>query len=101
MMALNDLGEMRCSWGQLEEAIVDLEKSLELIEPDDLQSRRDATLNLAVAHEGVERYPECRRLLEEVVRLDQKLGHPELEDDREHLDDITARINEEKHKKGA
>lgn len=100
MMALNDLGEMRCSWGQLEEAIVDLEKSLELIGPDDLQSKRDATLNLAVAHEGVEHYRECRGLLEEVVRLDRELGHPELEDDREHLSDITTRIKEEP-KKGA
>lgn len=101
MMALNDLGEMRCSWGQLEQAIVDLEKSLELIAPDDLQSRRDATLNLAVAHEGVEHYEKCRRLLEEVVRLDRELGHPELDDDREHLGDITARMNEEKQGKGA
>ena len=101
MMALNDLGEMRCSWGQLEEAIVDLEKSLELIEPDDLQSKRDAMLNLAVAHEGVEHYRDCRRLLKEIVRLDRELGHPELEDDREHLSDVTARMNEEQQKKGA
>jgi tetratricopeptide (TPR) repeat protein len=101
MMALNDLGEMRCSWGQLEEAIADLEKSLELIEPDDLQSKRDATLNLAVAHEGVEHYQDCRRLLEEVIRLDRELGHPDLQDDREHLDDIITRINEEQHEKGA
>jgi tetratricopeptide (TPR) repeat protein len=101
MMALNDLGEMRCSWGQLEESIADLEKCLELIEPDDLQSKRDTTLNLAVAHEGIEHYRKCQKLLQEVVRLDQKLGHPELEDDREHLGDITTRIDEEKRKKGA
>jgi len=100
MVALNDLGEMRCSWGQLDEAIADFEKCLELIGPDDLQSKRDVTLNLAVAHEGVEHYQDCRRLLEEVVRLDQQLGHPDLDDDREHLGDITARIKEEP-KKGA
>jgi tetratricopeptide (TPR) repeat protein len=76
MMALNDLGELRCSWGQLEEAISDLQKGLELIEPDDLQSKRDTMLNLAVAHEGIEHYQNCRRLLEEVVRLDRELGHP-------------------------
>jgi tetratricopeptide (TPR) repeat protein len=100
-MALNDLGEMRCSWGQLEEAIADLEESLELIGPDDLQSKRDAMLNLAVAHEGVENYRACRRLLEEVVRLDRELGCPGLEDDLEHLDDVTTRMNEEQQKKGA
>lgn len=91
MMALNDLGEMRCSWGQLEEAIVDLEKSLELVESDDLQAKRDVMLNLAVAHEGVSHYDTCRELLEEVVRLDRELGHPDLEDDREHLEEIGSR----------
>ena len=91
MMALNELGEMRCSWGQLAESVKLLEEALGLVEASDLTSRRDVLLNLEVAHEGLGNYPTCQELLEEVVRLDRKLDHPELADDLEHLADVTRR----------
>jgi len=90
MMALNDLGEMKCSWGELEDSLALLEQSLSLVGAEDHAARRDVLDNLVVAHEGLDHLETCQDLLEEVVRLDRELGHENLHDDQRHLEAIRA-----------
>ena len=94
MMALNELGEIRCSWGELAEAVVLLEEALDLVEQHDLTSRRDVLLNLEVAHEGLGNAVACQELLEKVVELDRQLDHADLTEDLEHLAVVERRASE-------
>lgn len=95
MMALNDLGEMRCSWGELEVSIALFKQSLSLAPLGDIRARRDILLNLAVANEGLGRLAVCRSLLVELIELDKELEHQDLFEDQEYLAEIEARLMED------
>lgn len=88
MMAIAELGEMKCSWGQFEESLDLLHKALELVEPGDLASRRELLLDLVVAYEGCDDMPRCKRLLEEVLKLDREMETDEIEEDLDHYQRI-------------
>ncbi len=100
MMALNDLGEMRCSWGELEVSIQLLKQSLALVQPDDLKARRDILVNLSIAHEELGHLPTCKKILKELIQLDKELGHQGLSEDQEHLAEIEARLAEDGRERG-
>jgi len=101
MMALNDLGEMRCSWGELEVSIELFGESLSLALHDDIKARRDIMLNLVMANEGLGRLAVCRDLLKELIQLDKELGHQDLFEDREYLAGIQARLLEDGQERGS
>ncbi len=100
MMALNDLGEMRCSWGELEVSVQLLKQSLALAQSDDVKSRRDILLNLSIAHEGLGHLTTCKKILKELVQLDKELGHQGLLEDQEHLAEIEDRLVEDGRQRG-
>ncbi len=95
VMALNDLGEMRCSWGELEVSIQLFLESLSLAQLDDIKARRDILLNLVIANEGLGRLKVCQDLLKELIELDKELEHQDLYEDREYLAVIQARLLED------
>ncbi len=95
MMALNDLGEMRCSWGELEVSIQLFLESLSLAQLDDIKARRDILLNLVMANEGLGRLKVCQDFLKELIQLDKELEHQDLYEDREYLAGIQARLLED------
>ncbi|NOZ87628.1 MAG: hypothetical protein GXP49_15495 [Deltaproteobacteria bacterium] len=94
MMALNDLGEMHCSWGQLQSSIKYLEESLSLVDKEDKESMRAVLLNLVVANEGLGNYAKCKEYLARIISLDREIGSPEIDEDMDHLDSIEERLAE-------
>ncbi len=85
MMALAELGEMKCHWGQFEDSLDLLSKALDLVSEGDIASRRHVLLDMVMAYEGLDDMDQCRKLLEEVIGLDKAIGNEELEEDLAHL----------------
>jgi len=55
---------------------------------DDLLTLSVQMFNLADYYTGLERWDEAIRLMEEVVALDEKIGHPDIESDRQMLEQV-------------
>lgn len=53
--------------------------------PDDVVTLGVQMFNLADYYTGVERFEEAIRLMEEVVALDERIGHPDIDSDRQML----------------
>jgi tetratricopeptide (TPR) repeat protein len=92
MMCLAELGEMKCQWGQFEEALDLFSKALALLDPGDMESRRHLMLDMVVAYEGLDELERCRDLLNEVIAIDRKIGCEDVEEDMAHLDRIAQAI---------
>ncbi|MFH1843810.1 MAG: hypothetical protein ABIF77_11460 [bacterium] len=90
MIALAELGELKCQWGQFKESLDLLESAMGLLAADDLQSRRFILLDMTIAYEGLNDLERCESLLNEVVEIDKKIGSDELPDDLDHLERIRA-----------
>ncbi len=90
MIALAELGELKCQWGQFKESLDLLDSAMKLLTEGDLRGRRFILLDMTVAHEGLNDLAKCESLLNEVVEIDRKIGTDELEDDLEHLERIRA-----------
>jgi tetratricopeptide (TPR) repeat protein len=89
MMALCEIGEMKCHWGQFEESLELFKKAFDLLEEGDLKSRRIILLDMVIAHEGLDDMARCRELLEEVLEIDKTIGCEEVEEDRAHYRRLT------------
>jgi hypothetical protein len=55
---------------------------------DDLLTLGVQMFNLADYYTGMERWDDAIRLMEEVVALDEKIGHPDVESDRQMLEQV-------------
>jgi tetratricopeptide (TPR) repeat protein len=88
MMALAELGELKCQWGQFTESIELLSKALSLNDEDNLENRRHILLDMAVAYEGLDDIDRCRELLEEIVGIDRQIQSQDLHEDMDHLERI-------------
>jgi hypothetical protein len=55
---------------------------------DDLVMLGVQLFNLADYYTGLERFTDAIRLMEEVVALDEKIGHPDIDSDRQMLDQV-------------
>lgn len=84
MMALAELGEMKCHWGQFEDSLELFHKALALVTEGDFASRRHILLDMVIAHEGLDNIPRCHELLEEVIEMDKVIGREEMEEDLAH-----------------
>ena len=91
MMALNELGAIECLWGKLDKAEGALAQALDLVRPNDEDSRRQILINLSIVYEGKGEKGKLRDTLEEVIAIDGKLGLPDAED-REHLERISRSL---------
>jgi tetratricopeptide (TPR) repeat protein len=88
VMCLAELGEMKCQWGQFDEALELFSRALGLLEAGDLEARRFLTLDMVVAHEGLNNLERCRELLNEAIAIDRKIGCEDMAEDVAHLDRI-------------
>jgi tetratricopeptide (TPR) repeat protein len=92
LIALGELGETACLWGELDRALEMLEESLSLVDPARENDRRAVLLRLAMVHEGKGELEKPRLLLDEVLLIDQRLGIPD-NDDREHRQRLGETVN--------
>jgi tetratricopeptide (TPR) repeat protein len=90
MIALAELGELKCQWGQFKESLDLLESAMGLLAEGDLRGRRFILLDMTVAYEGLNDLEKCESLLNEVVKIDRKIRFDELADDLDHLERIRA-----------
>ena len=92
MMALVELGELKCSWGQFEESLAMFDEALALAEDGDLDARRVILLNSVIAYEGLDELETCRELLLEVIEIDGKIDCDDIGEDLAHRDRIEEAI---------
>ncbi|MCU0693327.1 MAG: hypothetical protein MUF54_18205 [Polyangiaceae bacterium] len=85
MIALAELGEMKCQWGQFEDSLALLQKAIVLVPEGDLASRRLILLDMVIAYEGLDNMERCHTLLAEVIEIDKHIGKEELGEDLAHL----------------
>lgn len=89
LMALTELGEMKCHWGQFEDSLELFDKAFELLEDSDLKNRRILLLNKVIAYEGLDEIDRCQELLEEVLEIDRTIGCEDMEEDLAHYRRLT------------
>ncbi len=92
MMALIQLGEMKCHWGQFDESLELLGRAHQFMEDDDLPSLRLIMLDKVMAYEGLDQLERCEKILKEVIELDQQMDSPDVDEDLSHLERITQSI---------
>lgn len=83
LIALGELGETACLWGELDKALGMLEECLSMVDPARENDRRAVLLRLAMVYEGKGEIEKPMSILDEVLLIDKKLGIPDQED-REH-----------------
>lgn len=88
MMALVELGEIKCQWGQFTESLALFEEAFGLLSDGDLEARRSVLLDMTVAYEGLNELKKCEELLTEVIEIDLKSNCDDIQDDIDHLDRI-------------
>jgi hypothetical protein len=89
LIALAELGETACLWGDLSKAREMLEEALSLVESKRGQDRRAVLLRLAMVLEGQGEFVEAKSLVREVLLIDKRLEIPDAED-REHLERLNG-----------
>jgi tetratricopeptide (TPR) repeat protein len=85
LIALGELGETACLWGELDKAEKMLEESLSLVDPGRENDRRALLLRLAMVYEGKGDSGKAKSMVGEVLGIDRRLGIPD-EEDREHFE---------------
>jgi tetratricopeptide (TPR) repeat protein len=89
LIALAELGETACLWGELAKAREMLEEALTLVESRREQDRRAVLLRLAMVLEGQGDVVKAKSLVSEVLLIDKRLDIPDAED-REHLERLNG-----------
>jgi tetratricopeptide (TPR) repeat protein len=85
LIALGELGETACLWGELPKARKMLEEAMALVLPERENDRRALLLRLAMVHEGQGEIRTAKSAVAEVLEIDRRLGIPD-HDDREHFE---------------
>jgi tetratricopeptide (TPR) repeat protein len=89
LIALAELGETACLWGELDKARKMLEQALSLVESRREQDRRAVLLRLAMVLEGQGEIVKAKSLVREVLLIDKRLEIPD-DEDREHLERLNG-----------
>ena len=89
VIALGELGETACLWGELDKALEMLEETLSLVDPERENDRRAVLLRLAMVYEGKGDLEKPKSILDEVLLIDKRLGIPD-DDDREHRERLNG-----------
>lgn len=89
LIALGELGETACLWGDLAKARKTLEEAVRLVEPERENDRRALLLRLAMVYEGQGESKKAKSMVGEVLQIDKRLGIPDGED-REHFDRLNG-----------
>ena len=86
MMALVELGEIKCQWGQFTESLSLFDEASKLLPQGDLDARRSVLLDMTVAYEGLNAINRCVELLAEVIEIDKEIKCEDIQDDLDHLE---------------
>jgi tetratricopeptide (TPR) repeat protein len=89
LIALGELGESACLWGELTKARETLEEAMRLVEPERQNDRRALLLRLAMVYEGQGSFRKAKSMVGEVLEIDRRLGIPD-HDDREHFERLNG-----------
>lgn len=90
----NNVGFVQKHLGHLDKAIAAYQQALKLLEGmgDSLRATV-AMYNIAVIYEDQENYREALRLLEQVIELDRRIGHPDLRRDMETFRRVRQKLD--------
>ena len=95
--ALNGLGFVRKKAGDFDEAIAAYTEALRLLEATGDLLRSSVILhNLACIHEERKEWREALRLMEQVIAIDKRIGHPDLRQDMEAFRRIRSQLDAER-----
>ncbi|MBF8278808.1 MAG: TPR domain protein [candidate division NC10 bacterium] len=95
--ALNGLGFVRKKVGDLEGAIAAYEEALRLLEASGDHLRSSVVLhNMALIHEERNEWRDALRLMEQVISIDKRIGHPDLKQDMEVFRRIRSKLDAER-----
>jgi tetratricopeptide (TPR) repeat protein len=95
--ALNGLGFVRKKAGDLEGAMAAYGEALGLLEASGDHLRGSVILhNMALIHEERGEWREALRLMEQVIAIDKKIGHPDLKQDMEVFRRIRSKLDAER-----
>ncbi len=89
LIALGELGETACLWGELPRARKLLEEAMDLVVPERENDRRALLLRLAMVYEGQGASRRAKSMVGEVLEIDRRLGIPD-HDDREHFERLNG-----------
>lgn len=94
---LNGLGFVRRKAGDLEEAMAAYKEALRLLEESGDVLRSSVILhNMALILEERNEWREALRLMEQVIAIDKRIGHPDLKQDMEVFRRIRSRLDAER-----
>jgi tetratricopeptide (TPR) repeat protein len=80
--------------GQPDRALAAYQESLTLLQEIGDSLRATVTMyNMAVVHEDQGKYREALRLLEQVIELDRRMGHPDLRRDMETFRRVRQKLD--------
>jgi len=97
---LNNLGLVQRRLGDLDGAYQRYARTRELVEASgDLLRATIPVHNMALIHEDKGEYREALRLMEEVVAIDKRIGHPDLRQDLETFKRIRAKLDLERDRR--
>ncbi|MBI1999808.1 MAG: tetratricopeptide repeat protein [candidate division NC10 bacterium] len=90
----NNIGFVHKQLGQLRQALAAYQKGLKLLHQigDSLRATV-AMYNMAIVHEDQGDYREALRLLEQVIELDRRIGHPDLRRDMETFRRVRQKLD--------
>ncbi|MBN1653156.1 MAG: tetratricopeptide repeat protein [Deltaproteobacteria bacterium] len=88
MMALVELGEIKCQWGQFAESLALFEEAFKLLPEGDLEARRSVLLDMTISYEGLNNFKKCEELLSEVIEIDRQIKCEDIQEDLDHLERI-------------
>ena len=100
VMALTQIGEIKCQWGQFDDSLELFAQALELVDEGELATKRLILLDTVVAYEGLDQLDRCKTLLHEVMEIDKQLAREDLleredlEEDLAHLERISRSLTE-------
>ena len=90
----NNVGFVQKQLGHLDKAIAAYQQALARLETMGDSLRATVTIyNLAMIYEDQGNYREALRLLEQVIELDRRLGHPDLRRDMESFRRIRQKLD--------
>jgi len=91
--AYNYMGKVYDTWGQIEQALKYYELSLRISDNTrDLPNKRTVMMNIVLCYEKLGDYLQCERILGEVIKIDEVMGHPNLASDRAYLERLKAKV---------
>lgn len=89
LIALGELGETACLWGELPKARKMLKEAISLVVPEREGDRRALLLRLAMVYEGEGEFGRAKSMVGEALEIDRRLGISD-HDDREHFERLNG-----------